>query len=467
MALTMKSLLLAVAFAPLSLASARADYLLSPGDTQWFHDQANTIVQEARIAPGETAGTGERPGDKNTTPYVFYVPDGPRAYGAFFPRDSNMDLGADFISEKDVEGYVRLMAATVLQTPWQVRPGIKVPAWTLPDHVYLNGKANYWPGPQTGNDMGGGSFQAQPPLDDSYFFLFTVAEQARMAGNVDFLKSKVAIAGGEIPVADLCLEVYYSSPVDPATGLVQTGDIDTPDNAHDFGFCDGVAKSGKLLFTSVLRYDAAQRLAPLMRKLGHPDLADRMLADAAKIKKNLGPTFYHDTAIPGEGWLHSATNFSNQPDVWGSAYAVEIGAVDKPTGDKVARSLLRGYKDHSLVKNGWVTQVLMNDPKFPKGWQRSTCAFVDYQNGGFWGTGTGWYILALNTIDPAAAKAMTNDFVKDLRANLQPNGTTQAWEVINGFGTQFQHAGYLATVAFPYAQLTEAGLLDSSVLHPH
>jgi hypothetical protein len=467
MALTMKSLLLAAALAPLALTSARADYFLSPADTKWFHDQANTVVQGARIAPGEVIGAGDQAADRNTTPYAMYLPDAPRAYGAFFPRDSNMDLGADFISEKDVEGYVRVMAGTVLTTPWQVRPGIKVPAWTLPDHVYMNGKANYWPGPQKGNDMGGGSFQAEPPLDDTYFFLFTVAEQARMAGNVDFLKQKVAIAGDEIPLADLCMKVFEASPVDPAMGLVQTGEIDTPDNAHDFGFCDGVAKSGKLLFTSVLRYDAATRLAPLYLKLGRTDDVVRLLKAKALIKLNLTRTFYHDAAIPGEGWLHSATNFSNQPDVWGSAYAVEVGAVMPEESKKVARSLLRGYQDHSLVKNGWVTQVLMNDPKFPKGWQRSTCNFGDYQNGGFWGTGTGWYILALNTIDPAAAKAMTNDFVKDLRANLQSNGTTQSWEVINGFGTQFQHAGYLATVAFPYAQLTEAGLLDPSILHPH
>jgi hypothetical protein len=50
---------------------------------------------------------------------------------------------------------------------------------------------------------------------------------------------------------------------------------------------------------------------------------------------------------------------------------------------------------------------------------------------------------------------------------MRPDGTTQAWEVINGFGKQFQHAHYLATVAFPYAQLNEAGLLDPSVLKPH
>jgi hypothetical protein len=460
-ALTMK--IIPAALALLSLATLRgsADYILSHDDAQFLHDQAMKIVAEARVAPGDGSQ-----GEKNTTPYVMEVPDGPRAYNAFFCRDSNMALGADFVSLHDVEDWIRLASGTVLQTAWQVRPGISVPAWTLPDHIYYDGKAGYWPGPARGNDMGGGSFQAQPPLDDTYFFLFTVCQQAQMAGNLDFFKSKVPVAGGEMPLCDLCLKIFDASPVDPATGLVQTGDIDTPSNAHDFGFCDGVAKSGKLLFTSVLRYDAAKRLAPLYLRLRRTDDVFHLMHAEQLIKLGLARAFYHDSAIPGEGWLHSATNFSNQPDVWGSAYAVEVGAMLPEQQKKVALSLLRGYRDHSLVINGWVTQVLMHDPAHPSGWMRSTCNFGDYQNGGYWGTGTGWYILALNTIDPAAARQMAADFVKNLRANMEPDGATQAWEVINGFGKNFQHAHYVATVAFPYGLLNRAGLLDPSILHP-
>jgi hypothetical protein len=69
----------------------------------------------------------------------------------------------------------------------------------------------------------------------------------------------------------------------------------------------------------------------------------------------------------------------------------------------VGRAILRGYQDHATVIHGWVTQVLPNDLAHPKGWMKSTCGFGDYQNGGYWGVGTGWYILALNKIDPAAA----------------------------------------------------------------
>jgi len=455
-------------------ASCLADEpVLSPADATFFHDQAMRIVHEARIGAGEVSESEMSPEDKatlhrgeahlmvrqpNRTSYTIYTPDGPRVYAAFFPRDSNMMLGADFIPLPDVEGWVKLMASTIPAKDWHVRPGITVPAWSLPDHIYLDGTPAYFPGPKRGTDQGGGSFGPHPPLDDPYFFLSTVCQQADMAGNTAFFQSHVTTPAGRMRLDELCLKVFDASPVDPATGLVTTAAIDSDRNAHDFGFCDGVFKSGHLLFTSVLRYDVATRLAPLYRRIGDEATVERLLQAAALIKANIGPVFYHETA-PGEGFLHSASDFSNQPDVWGSAYAVEVGAVDAETGRKVARALLRGYRDHSLVIDGWVTQVLPNDPAHPHGWMKSTCPFGWYQNGGYWGTGTGWYILALHTLDPAAARDMARDFVKSLRDNMRPDGTTQAWEVINNHGKELQHAHYLATVTFPYGLLDRAGLL--------
>jgi hypothetical protein len=451
-----------------------AEPVLSPEDTAFFHEQASKIIQEARIPAGQTSVSEMSPEDraalhsqattvseKNETPYAIYTPDGPRVYAAFFPRDSNMALGADFISLEDVQGWIKLMAATIPNADWQVRPGIRVPAYSLPDHIYYDGKPSYFPGPARGNDQGGGSFGPQPPLDDPYFFLFTVCQQTDMAKNTDFFKSQVWAPGGNVALSDLCLKVFDASPVDAETGLVMTGDIDSENNAHDFGFCDGVFKSGKLLFTSVLRYDAATRLAPLYRKLGLDQVADRLEKAAVLIKKNLGPAFYHEGSTPGEGWLHSATKFSNQPDIWGSAYAVDIGAVDDETAKKVGRALVRGYKDKTTVIRGWVTQILPNDPAHPGGWMKSTCGFGSYQNGGYWGTGTGWYILALNKVDPASARAMAKDYVDYMRASMGPDGVTQAWEVINNHWGEFQHPHYVATMGFPYGLLSRAGLLPA------
>jgi hypothetical protein len=476
---SLRTLLLVVGLSAVSSPAFAEEPLLSPEDTALFHEQANQIIQEARIASGQVstielshddaAYFRDHPDqaplkmrhEKNETPYTIYVPDGPQVYAAFFPRDSNMTLGADFISLNDVQGWIKLMAATIPNADWQVRPGILVPAYSLPDHIYYNGKPAFYPGPARGNDQGGGSFGPMPPLDDAYFFLFTVCQQADMARNTDFFKSKVATPAGLVALPDVCLKVFDATTCDPVTGLVTTGDINGDRNAHDFGFCDGVFKSGLLLFTSVLRYDAATRLAPLYREIGDADTANRLEKTAATIKKNLGMAFYHEGANPGEGWLNSATGFSNQPDVWGSAYAVEIGAVDAETAAKVGRAILRGYQDHATVIHGWVTQVLPNDPAHPNGWMKSTCGFGDYQNGGYWGVGTGWYILALNKVDPAAARAMTKDYVDYLKASMGPDGVTKSWEVVNKHWSEFQHPHYLATISFPYGLLNRAGLLPA------
>jgi hypothetical protein len=434
---------------------AHAGPLLSPDDAAFFHDQAKRIVAAARVAPGDKSGDMI-----NTTPYAITLPDSGHVYMALWPRDSNMSLGADFVSIEDVQGWIKLMAATVLAADWQVRPGIKVPAYFLPDHVNFNGKATYYPASMdTGTAQGGGTAGNIPPLDDNYFFLFTVSEYWSLTKKTDLFKSEMTTPGGPVVLSDLCLKVFDAVPIDEATGLPITGAIDSPDNARDFGFCDGVWKSGKLMFTAVLKYDAAQRLIPQYRAIGNQAAVDHLEKTAALIKKNLGPTFYHESTTPGEGWLHSASDFSNQPDIWGSAYAVAVGAVDAETAPKIARALLRGFKDRTTVISGCASQVLHNDPTHPGGWMKSTCAFGDYQNGGYWGTGTGWYIIALNTIDPAAAHDMATDFVRFLRANINSDGLTQSWEVFNPDKNEYIHPHYVASTAFPYGLLKRAGLI--------
>jgi len=413
------------------------------------------IVQAARVAPGGKSG------DKiNTTPYAITLPDSGHAYMALWPRDSNMALGADFVSVDDIQGWIKLMASIIPSANWQVRPGIKVPAYFLPDHVNFDGKATFYPASyDTGTAQGGGTAGCIPPLDDNYFFLFTASEYWSKTKKTDLFKSEVMTPAGPVVLSDLCLKVFDATPLDATTGLPMTGDINGPDNARDFGFCDGVWKSGKLMFTAVLRYDAAMRLIPQYRAIGDQAAVDHLKQAAALIKKNLGPTFYHEGSNPGEGWLHSASDFSNQPDVWGSAYAVAVGAVDAETSPKVARALLRGYKDHSTVISGCVSQVLHNDPAHPNGWMKSTCAFGEYQNGGYWGTGTGWYIVALNTIDPNAAHEMAADFIRFLRANVNSVGLTQSWEVFNPDRNEYIHPHYVASTAFAYGILKRAGLI--------
>jgi hypothetical protein len=442
---------------------AKAEALLSPEDQAFLHDQAARVVRLARVAPGEKSGSAT-----NTTPYVMHLPDSHQVYTAFWVRDSNMALGADFVSAGDVRDWIKLMCATISNKDWQVRPDVLVPAYSVPDHINFDGKPTFFPGNyEEGDKQGGGDLGAVPLLDDAFFFLFTVNEYASMTKSADLFKSQVATPTGPMILSDLCLKVFDAIPVDPATGIPMTGDVHQSNAwGKDFGFCDTIQKSGKLLFTAVLKYDAARRLAPLYREIGNQAAADHLTQVADQIKKNLTTVFYHDSEHPREGWLYSATGECHQPDVWGSAYAVAVGAVDGETARKVERSLLRGYQDRSLVNAGCVSEVLQHDPANPKGWQNTVLPFGIYQNGGYWPTGTGWYIVALNAIDPKAARAMAKDYVEFMHANRLEDGTSQAWEWFNPGINHYEHPQYVASAAFAYGILNRAGLLGGSKSEP-
>jgi hypothetical protein len=444
---------LAALFATLT-CGAQAEPVLSAQDQAFLHDQAQRIVNLAHVAPGGQSG-----GRTNTTPYNMLLPDSQQTYTAHWLRDSNMATGADFVKASDVGDWIKLTAATIRTQNWHVRDGVDVPAYWVPDHINFDGKATYFAGNyEEGDKQGGALFGALPPMDDNFYFLFDVAEYGRMTGKSDYLAEPVTLQdGSSIKLSDLCRKVFDAIPVD-ANGIPNAG-TGPQVNVRDFGFCDAEQKTGKFMFTAVLRYDAAVRLEKLSRAAGDSAGTDYYRDAAALIKKNLGPTFYHESEHPGEGWLWSATGDCNQPDVWGSAFAVSVGAVDDETAQKVARILLRGFREHTVVLGGCVSEVLQHDPANPNGWQHSATPFGVYQNGGFWGTGTGWYIAALNTIDPAAARAMGAEYVNFLRANVTSNGTTTAWEWFNPNTNTYQHSSYVATVALAYGTLQRDGLL--------
>ena len=92
------------------LAAGRlaADPVLSSSDQAFLHDQAQRVVNLARVAPGHQSG-----GRTNTTPYSMLLPDSQQTYTAHWLRDSNMATGADFVSATEVGDWIKLTAATI------------------------------------------------------------------------------------------------------------------------------------------------------------------------------------------------------------------------------------------------------------------------------------------------------------------------------------------------------------------
>lgn len=401
--------------------------LLAPADEAALHEQARKVVASARLAPGQVSGKW-----RNATPYAVHVPGGNMGYPAFWVRDAVMMLGADLVPANEIEGWIRLMASTLRTSEWNVRPGVVVPAYAVPDHITFEGKACFYPGSyDTGTKQGGNPYGKYPPLDDHFYFLSAVYEHWKLTRDVRLFREV------GLPVVE---KVYAVAPSEAGTGLVTAGPVDT-ENAKDWGFCDTVSKSGKLLFPSVLKFRAARQLAELFEASGDAAKARLYRKQADALRRAIGRTFLRE-----DGWLYSATGVGNQPDVWGSAFAVWAGAVDAKTAARVARTLVAAYRGGKVVKQGCVRHL-------PEGvWERTGAKPGTYQNGGYWGTPSGWYIAAMYRVDPEAARQMAREFVEFVRTSPQ-------WEWFNPETGKNANPQYVATVALPYISLLEAGLI--------
>jgi len=430
-----------------SFTAATSEPLLSNEDVAFLRDQARRIVLSARLRPGELGG--KRP---NQTPYVIRVPGGNMGYPAFWVRDAVMMLGGDLIPAEELEGWIRLMCSTVPGPgDWQVRPGVVVPAYAIPDHINFDGKATFYPGSyDTGTKQGGRPYGKYPPLDDYFYFLSAVWHHWKLTGSLKLFEGTVKTAWCEMPLSQLCERVFAAPRSDRTTGLCISVDTEN-EHAIDFGFCDSIRKSGKLLFPSLLKYVAAQQMAELFRAAGDKSKARRFQKDAKMIRAAIPATFLR-TAGAGEAWLHSATGVCNQADVWGSCFAVWCGAVDAPVADQLGRSLVRAYREQTAVRDGCVRHILTTDRVNGGGWEGIGRVGV-YQNGGYWGTPVGWYLTAIERVDRAAARDMAADYIRFLRSNLRPDGTAEAWEWFNPDTGRRVNPLYAATVALPWLSM--------------
>jgi hypothetical protein len=430
--------------------------LLSPEDELFLRDQAQRVVLAARLRPGDSDG-----GRRNETGYTIRVPGGNMGYPAFWIRDAVMMLGDGLIPAEELEGWICLICSTVPERDWQVRLGVVVPAYAVADHINYDGKPTFYPGSyETGDKQGGAPFGKYPPLDDNFYFLTAVWRHWAVTRKTVLLQSSVKTASGELRLAELCERIYASPPADAATGLCTAGDVET-ENAKDFGFCDTVSKSGKLLFPSLLKFVAARQMVEVFHALGQNETARRFAREAGRIRAAIPLTFLHASGqgeAQSEAWLHSATRVGNQPDVWGSAYAVWCGAVDGDLAQSLGRALARAYREKTAVREGCVRHILTTDRVNHGGWQRASSRLGEYQNGGYWGTPTGWYIAALARADRLAAAAMAQDYIRFLRDHMRPDGLAEAWEWFNPDTGGHANPTYVATVALPWLSLLQAGL---------
>lgn len=415
-------------------------------DLALLHEVAREVLESARIPAG-----GQIPnGPKNSTGFPLRVPGGTLAYyPAFWIRDAAMMLGADFVPADELEGWIRVVAATQ-PGPDGLRFGrLIVPPFSIPDHVTLGGEACWYPGAYT--DQGNGGYGFLPPADDAFFFIQMVHEHRRLTGSLALWQAQLKTGWGEPRLAEICLRAFDSVAVDPKAGLVRC-DSEEGRTRVDWGFCDAIRKTGSCLMPSLLRWRAAQELAALLAEDGDRLQAKRLRAEAAKIRSSLPSTFVRAQPSTQGGrtaLMLSATEVGRKDDLWASAFAIWLGVLPRDVELRVARHLLELCEAGGSVVEGQVRH-LPPAGEFGGHWEKASCPPEDYQNGGYWATPTGWMVTALRKVDRNAGDRLLADYVAHLKTHRSAGAP---WEWIHPGRNKRVNALYGSSAGLVYAAL--------------
>lgn len=434
------------------LASAcAAPPVLTSDDRGYLEGLAQAVVEASRIRVGErVAGQGP-----NTTGCTVLRPGGRDDYPAFWIRDYAMTLECGLVDTAEQGPLIELVATTqpMGSATRTLRSGSRVPPGSVPDHVTLGGRAIFFPG--TLDDeagQGGAAWGMQPPLDDAFFFVAMVHTWVQESGDLTIWNRVIAGA----PLHERLWAALRMPPRREGTALVHATESD---RGVAFGFTDAVVHTGDLLFASLLAYRADEQFAELAtRAAALADGADRerdlararaCRAEATALRTAIATTF----ALPS-GFLRAATGIGGQPDVWGTAFAVWIGALPPEVESRACAALAQAYTEGTIALRGAIRHVPTDaDARPDSAWERALVPKNRYQNGAYWSTATGWVAFALAKVDRALAARLLRELVADLRADDFRLGPEHGapWECLHPDGGHRQNPIYMTSVTLPLA----------------
>ncbi len=216
---------------------------------------------------------------------------------------------------------------------------------------------------------------------------------------------------------------------DAATGLAWISPAAAWDRCP-YGFTDQVRKTGHQLFDSLLLYQAYKQYAEMLT--GHNTSAAAQYFDtAAAVKSSINNMFWDEAA----GLYRAATIQCNQPDIWGSLFAVWLGVSNTTQTTAVANYMITNLG--GIFKYGGVRHL-------PLGmyWSVTTAGPDTYQNGGYWPTAAGWLAYTVSKIDTVLGEKIIVETVRE----FQRTGTYE-WRHAAAAGPNY----YLASIVMPLA----------------
>jgi len=204
-----------------------------------------------------------------------------------------------------------------------------------------------------------------------------------------------------------------------------------------YGFQDTVVKSGAVLYSSVLLWNASGLLASMANAHGDLQLAERMATLAARIKLAADAKLWDEDA----GVFHASTGLEHElVDIWGNAMVGANGFASARQSRAIHAYFVKNEAD--IFFEGQVREI----PK-PQQWKQVVPGYEQlmYQNGGYWATPLHHVLPFLAMRDRDMACRLLNQTIDSFRGH-------GIWEWVGPFfpGNTHGAAGYIASAAGAY-----------------
>jgi hypothetical protein len=434
---TLFLIFLSLVFVINSKAQNNFNNLLSDSDYKYLEGLTRDVVERSRIYPKQTIS---KEFGGNNSGGTLIKPGGSDSYPAFWIRDYAMSIESGFITVQEQKHMLLITASGQCDQPWISDGGCLIPMGAIPDHIRIDdSKPIYFPGTYDYKGQGNKKWGMMPPYCDQFFFIDMAYFYTKKSTSTRLLKEKV----NGISMIDR-LELAYKTPPTKQDGVMVYATEDF--RGVDFGFRDVITITGELCMPSLLKYKASLELAELFDLLKKRDKAEAYHTAARRLKEEIPRCF-----LDSRGMLLASTGKSRQADIWSTVMAIYYGILE---GDQVlnaSRTLTDGYKKGLLAKSGNIRHIFIGEDFSEKSaWEKSLVRKGDYQNGGYWGTPTGWVCSAIAKTDLAAAKQLAKEYIDNLRAGDFRKGGEygEPWECYNLEAPQ--NAIYMTTVTSPY-----------------
>jgi hypothetical protein len=335
-------------------------YGLSDKESKWMREATLQQLEGCRV---EGAGG-----------VYIHTPDGVGNYKALWTRDSYymVEYAGDLLDPKEIKASI-----------YYLLNGQRADG-CIPDRVNKEGKPVYSPGPPN-------KPMADHALDNGPFMAMIVCSYVnQFHDNKLFVELEPKLRSG--------LDHVFRS----ESGLVYNNP-NTPQCVY--GFTDIVKKTGNLLFSSLLYYKACFEMEKLCieNQCGDPKEYRKRLE---YIRQNINKLWDESS-----GMFLAADNDCKQIDIWGNAYAIDVGITSQEQNDRITDYFVSHQNE--IMQRGQVRHLAGSDSHWEKLFK--PCKDGTYQNGAYWATPLAWIVPVYAKRDPKLAQEILKTVIEDFQ----------------------------------------------------